>query len=276
PQTEDVLSKSSREKFKAMKTGRAVLPRFSGQGYSFLSNFRNSFIAKKGKFDQSRQNQFKGKGNYSAKKFGKFNKNRFNNTQDEVKPSRLGKTFSNYIHFSSKILKQKAIEEICNLQVAQQSQRYIYESLEVTLAYDHGSYGEDQFRKRSEYSVEYGQRSSRIGSESKQLNDRDQGSLKNIQQEQDLDVSEIHKTVQGSELGQLSQLVEGSSKIGNRSNGINGSQQGQSKQFIDKQMGKLKIKSIIADIKPVAFVIMRVYNRRPPGPFPRRMEEVQS
>ncbi|KAA6362701.1 MAG: hypothetical protein EZS28_041773, partial [Streblomastix strix] len=86
-QTEDVQSKSSREKFKAGKTGRAVLPRFNGQGYSFSSNYHNSFFAKKEKFDQSRQNQFKGKGNYSAEKFGKFNKNRFNNTQDEDKPS---------------------------------------------------------------------------------------------------------------------------------------------------------------------------------------------
>ncbi|KAA6357879.1 MAG: hypothetical protein EZS28_046594, partial [Streblomastix strix] len=86
-QTEDVLSKSSREKFKARKTGRAVLSRFNGQGYSFPSNYHKSFFAKKGKFDQSRQNQFKVKGNYSAKKFGKFNKNRFNNTQDEDKPS---------------------------------------------------------------------------------------------------------------------------------------------------------------------------------------------
>ncbi|KAA6362700.1 MAG: hypothetical protein EZS28_041772 [Streblomastix strix] len=64
--------------------------------------------------------------------------------------------------------------------------------------------------------------------------------LKDIQQEQDLDGSGIHKTDQGSELRQPSQLVEGSSKMRNGSNGINGSQQGQSKQFKDKQIGELK------------------------------------
>ncbi|KAA6364418.1 MAG: hypothetical protein EZS28_040056, partial [Streblomastix strix] len=104
---------------------------------------------------------------------------------------------------------QKAIEGICNRQVAQQCQRYSYESLEDTLAYDQGSCGEDGLRKRSEYSVEYGQRPSRIGSESKQLNGRDHGSLKNIQQEKDLDGSGFHKSGQRSELRQPDQLVEG-------------------------------------------------------------------
>ncbi|KAA6391058.1 MAG: hypothetical protein EZS28_013415 [Streblomastix strix] len=322
-QTEDVLSKSSREKFKARKPGRTVLPRFNGQGYSFSSNYRNSFFAKKGMFDQSRQNQFKDKGNYSIKKRlftpilgGQSNK--INIKLGNIRTSRLNQTFYNdsteiVLTFNNpRISKIKAIDGICNRQVAQQSQRYSFKSLEDTLAYFHGSCGEDGLRKRSEYFVEYGQMPSRFESEFKQSNDRDQGSLKDIQYEQDVDGSGIHRTDLGSELRQPSQLEQGSSKMGNVSNGINDSQQSQSKQYIDRQIGKLmliqssgnldiarycatqsvpqqfrqlsnldddqksRIQSRLADIQPVAFVVVRVSGWKPPSPFPRRMEEDQN